>query len=84
MRAVTWHGVGDIRVDTMPDPGIQDPRDAVVRITTSAICGTDLHFVRGTMPGMKPGTILGHEAVGIVEEVGKNVRKVKLEPGKAA
>ncbi len=79
MKAVVFHGVGDIRVDEVPDPTIQEPNDAVVRLTASAICGTDLHFVRGTMAGMKPGTILGHEGVGIVEEVGRNVRN--LRPG---
>jgi threonine dehydrogenase-like Zn-dependent dehydrogenase len=79
MKAVVWHGIGDIRVDEVPDPQIQDPNDAIVRLTASAICGTDLHFVRGTMSGMKEGTILGHEGVGIVEEVGKNVRN--LRPG---
>ncbi|MDN4613254.1 alcohol dehydrogenase catalytic domain-containing protein [Leifsonia sp. F6_8S_P_1B] len=74
MKAVVWHGVGDIRLDTVDDPRIQEPTDAIVRITTSAICGTDLHMVRGTMSGMVPGTILGHEAVGVVEEVGEAVR----------
>ena len=63
-----------------PTPGAScRPNDAIVRLTASAICGTDLHFVRGTMSGMKPGTILGHEGVGIVEEVGANVRN--LRPG---
>jgi threonine dehydrogenase-like Zn-dependent dehydrogenase len=79
MKAVVFHDVGDIRVDDVPDPRIQEPNDAIVRLTASAICGTDLHFVRGTMSGMKPGTILGHEGVGIVEEVGPNVRN--LRPG---
>ncbi|NAZ82967.1 alcohol dehydrogenase catalytic domain-containing protein [Kineococcus sp. R8] len=79
MKAVVWHGVGDIRLDEVPDPTVRDPFDAVVRITTSAICGTDLHFVRGTMSGMREGTVLGHEAVGIVEEVGPGVRN--LAPG---
>lgn len=74
MRAVVWHDVGKVSVDEVPDPAIQDPCDAVVRITTSAICGTDLHFVRGTMAGMRPGTILGHEGVGVVEQVGPDVR----------
>ncbi|HSA50491.1 MAG TPA: zinc-dependent alcohol dehydrogenase [Yinghuangia sp.] len=80
MKAVVWHGIGDIRLDDVPDPGVQDPTDAVVRVTTSAICGTDLHMVRGTMPGMVEGTVLGHEAVGVVEAVGKGVRN--LEPGR--
>lgn len=79
MKAVVWHAIGDIRLDDVPDPKIQDTYDAVVRITTSAICGTDLHFVRGTTPGMREGRILGHEAVGIVEEVGGGVRN--LRPG---
>lgn len=76
MKAVVFHGVGDIRVDTVPEPKIKDANDAIVRLTASAICGTDLHFVRGTVTGMKSGTILGHEGVGIVEEVGKSVRNL--------
>src|ERR687898_405097 len=71
MKAVVFHGVGDIRLDDVPEPTIKDPTDAIVRLTSSAICGTDLHMIRGTMPGMKPGTILGHEGVGVVEEVGR-------------
>lgn len=78
MKAVVWHDVGNVSVDDVPDPKIIRDDDAVVRITTSAICGTDLHFVRGTMPGMRPGTILGHEAVGVVEETGRNVRNFNV------
>lgn len=78
MKAIVWHDVGDIRLDTVREPSIQDSTDAVVRLTASAICGTDLHFIRGTMSGMKPGTILGHEGVGIVEEVGKGVRNLNV------
>ncbi|TDD72170.1 zinc-dependent alcohol dehydrogenase [Actinomadura rubrisoli] len=74
MKAVVWQDVGKIALEEVPDPGIRDPQDAIVRITSSAICGTDLHFVRGTMPGMRRGTILGHEAVGVVEEAGPGVR----------
>ena len=74
MKAVVFHGIGDIRLDKVHDPKIQDPTDAIVRLTASAICGTDLHMIRGTFPGMEPGTILGHEGVGVVEEVGKDVR----------
>jgi threonine dehydrogenase-like Zn-dependent dehydrogenase len=77
VKAVVWHGVGDIRLDDVPEPKIQDRHDAVVRITTSAICGTDLHFVRGTVPGLAQGRILGHEAVGIVEETGTGVRNFR-------
>lgn len=73
MKAVVFKSVGDIRVEDVPEPTIQDATDAIIRITASSICGTDLHMVRGTMPGMKAGTILGHEAVGIVESVGVQV-----------
>jgi threonine dehydrogenase-like Zn-dependent dehydrogenase len=66
--------VGDIRLGDVPDPKLEAPTDAIVRVTTSAICGTDLHFVRGTMPGLEPGVVLGHEAVGEVVEVGGGVR----------
>jgi len=72
-----FHGVGDIRLDEVKEPRIREPTDAIVRITASAICGTDLHMIRGTMPGMKPGTILGHEAVGVVEDIGSGVRNLK-------
>ena len=78
MKAVVWHDVGNVSIDDVPEPRISDPADAIVRITTSAICGTDLHFVRGTMPGMRPGTILGHEAVGVVEETGPQVRNFNV------
>ena len=79
MKAVVFHGVGDIRLNEVEKPKIQEPTDAIVRLTSSAICGTDLHMVRGTLSGMKPGTILGHEGVGVVEEVGRDVRN--LVPG---
>jgi threonine dehydrogenase-like Zn-dependent dehydrogenase len=74
MKAVVWHRVGDLRLDDVPEPRLEQPTDAIVRLTSSAICGTDLHFVRGTMAGMRPGTILGHEGVGIVEQLGEDVR----------
>ena len=74
MKAVVFHGVGDIRLDNVPEPDLQAPHDAIVRLTASAICGTDLHFIRGTFSGMKPGTVLGHEGVGVIEEVGSGVR----------
>lgn len=74
MKAVVWHDLGDIRLDDVAEPTLENPTDAIVRLTASAICGTDLHFIRGTMQGMKKGTILGHEGVGIVEEVGEQVR----------
>jgi threonine dehydrogenase-like Zn-dependent dehydrogenase len=71
--------MGDIRLDDVAEPKIQEPTDAIIRVTTAAICGTDLHFVRGTMSGMAEGTVLGHEAVGVVEEVGPGLRN--LTPG---
>ncbi len=78
MKAVVFHDIGDIRLDDVKEPKIQDSTDAVVRLTASAICGTDLHMIRGTFSGMKPGTILGHEGVGIVEEIGKGVRNINV------
>jgi threonine dehydrogenase-like Zn-dependent dehydrogenase len=77
MKAVVWHGVGDVRLEDVGEPKIEQPTDAIVRITASAMCGTDLHFVRGTFSGMEKGQILGHEAVGVVEEVGKGVRNLR-------
>jgi threonine dehydrogenase-like Zn-dependent dehydrogenase len=77
MKAIVFRGIGDISLDNVPDPKIQHPLDAIVRITASAICGTDLHMIRGTMPGMKPGTILGHEGVGVIEELGPGVRNFR-------
>ena len=78
MKAVVWHGIGDIRLDDVEEPRIEQPTDAIVRITASAICGTDLHLVRGTVPGMRPGTILGHEGVGVIEELGADVRNFEV------
>ncbi|SHG63165.1 zinc-dependent alcohol dehydrogenase [Streptoalloteichus hindustanus] len=70
MKAVVWHGKRDVRVDTVPDPAIRDPHDAVVRVTTTGICGSDLHLYEVLGPFMGEGDVLGHEAMGIVEEVG--------------
>lgn len=78
MKAVVFHGLGDIRLDDVPEPEIVSEFDAIVRLTASAICGTDLHFIRGTMAGVEPGTILGHEGVGIAEAVGEGVRNLKV------
>ena len=73
MKALTWHGQGDVRVDTHPDPEIQDPTDVVIRVTSTAICGSDLHLFDGYVPMMKEGDIIGHEPMGVVEEVGSAV-----------
>jgi threonine dehydrogenase-like Zn-dependent dehydrogenase len=77
MKAIVFHGIGDVRLDSIKEPKLKEKTDAIVRLTASAICGTDLHFIRGTFPGMKPGTVLGHEGVGVVEEVGENVRNLR-------
>ncbi len=77
MKAVVFQGIGDISIENVPEPKIKAPTDAIVRITASAICGTDLHFVRGTLPGVKKCRILGHEAIGIVEETGAAVRNFR-------
>jgi len=73
MKAVTWHGKRDVRVDTVPDPQIKEPTDAIVRITSTGICGSDLHLYEVLGPFMGEGDILGHEPMGIVEEVGAEV-----------
>jgi threonine dehydrogenase-like Zn-dependent dehydrogenase len=73
MKAVTWHGKRDVRVDDVPDPAIQDPTDVIVRVTSSGICGSDLHLYEVLGPFLDEGDILGHESMGIVEEVGADV-----------
>jgi threonine dehydrogenase-like Zn-dependent dehydrogenase len=77
MRAVTWHGRGDVRVDTVPDPTIQEPTDVIVEITSSGICGSDLHLIEVMAPFMTVGDVMGHEPMGIVREVGAEVTAVK-------
>ncbi len=74
MRALVWHGTTDIRCETVPDPQIEDDRDAIIRVTTCAICGSDLHLYDHFMPGMKAGDILGHESMGEVVEVGRGAK----------
>lgn len=76
MKAVTFHGPGDVRVEQVPEPSIQQPTDAIVRVTTTAICGSDLHPYHGRLP-LPPGTTLGHELVGIIEETGSSVQKFR-------
>ena len=77
MRALVWQGKEDVQVETVPDPQIQDPRDVIVRITATAICGSDLHLYDGIMPTMEKGDVLGHEPMGEVVEVGSEVKKLK-------
>jgi threonine dehydrogenase-like Zn-dependent dehydrogenase len=76
MKAVVWHGKEDVRVDNVADPRIEEPTDAIVRITSTAICGSDLHLYAKLGPAMKEGDIIGHEPMGVVEEVGSAVTQV--------
>jgi threonine dehydrogenase-like Zn-dependent dehydrogenase len=77
MKALCWHGKKDIRYDTVPDPVIEHPRDVIVKTTSCAICGSDLHLFDGFMPGMEHGDIMGHEFMGEVVEVGAEVKRLK-------
>ncbi|GMT96090.1 zinc-dependent alcohol dehydrogenase [Corallococcus caeni] len=77
MRALCWNGVNDLRVETVPDPEIVNPHDAILRVTMSTTCGSDLHFIDGYLPTMKAGDIIGHEFMGEVVEVGRDVKRVK-------
>ena len=76
MRALTYHGTRDVRVETVPDPVVQDSDDIILRVTATAICGSDLHLYRGKMPGMEDGDILGHEFMGVVEDAGPDVVRI--------
>jgi len=78
MKALTWHGKSDIRCESVPDPKIEQPRDAIIRVTACAICGSDLHIFNGVMPGMEGGDILGHETMGEVVEVGAENKALKV------
>lgn len=78
MKAVVFRGIGNIRLEDVPEPELKQATDAIVRLTASAICGTDLHFVRGTFTGLKEGRVLGHEGVGVVEQLGSMVRNLEL------
>ena len=77
MRALYWNGVNDLRVGTVPDPKILKPHDIILRVTLSTTCGSDLHLIDGYIPTMVPGDIIGHEFMGVIEEVGPEVKKVK-------
>jgi threonine dehydrogenase-like Zn-dependent dehydrogenase len=78
MKAVTWHGTRDIRVDTVPDPVLKEPTDAIIRVTSTGLCGSDLHLYETLGPFMTPGDIVGHEPMGVVEEVGTGVGNLKV------
>src|SRR4051812_40837770 len=77
MKALVWHGKEDVRCETVPDPKIEDPRDVIIKVTSTCICGSDLHLYDMYLPAMKPGDILGHEPMGEVVEVGGAVTKLK-------
>ena len=78
MKALCWHGTGDVRVDSVDDPKIEHPRDAIIKVTASGICGSDLHLFNGRVPTMEKGDVLGHEPMGIVVEVGSEVRNLRV------
>lgn len=78
MKAACWHGANDMRVETTPDPKILNPRDAILKVTATTICGSDLHIYDGYIPTMKPGDIIGHEFMGEVVEIGSAVQKLKV------
>jgi len=77
MKALTWHGKGDVRIDTHPDPELEAPTDILIKVTATAICGSDLHLFDGMMPAMKEGDIIGHEPMGEVIEVGSEVTQFR-------
>ncbi len=77
MRALCWNGINDLRVENVPDPEIMNPRDVILKVTMSTTCGSDLHFIDGYIPTMRAGDIIGHEFMGEVVEVGREVKKVK-------
>src|SRR3954470_18826160 len=78
MKAVTWQGKRDVRVENVPDPRIEEPTDAVIRVTSTGLCGSDLHLYEVLAPFMTPGDILGHEPMGIVEAVGSAVTNIAV------
>src|SRR5215813_12328320 len=78
MRALCWHGPRDVRSEQVPDPRILNPRDAIVQVTATAICGSDLHLYGGYIPAMQAGDVLGHEFMGEIVEVGSGVTKLKI------
>ena len=77
MKALVYHGPGDARWDEVPDPELIDPTDVIASVETTTICGTDLHILKGDVPEVEAGRILGHEAIAVVEQVGSSVRNLK-------
>ena len=79
MKALVYHGAKDVRIDDRPKPKIKDNEDIILRVTSTALCGSDLHLYHGTVQGMEPGQTLGHEFMGVVEETGSDVREIKKD-----
>lgn len=77
MKALTWHGKGNMRCESVPDPRIEHPRDAIIKVTACAICGSDLHIYDGLIPSMERGDVLGHETMGEVVEVGSENTRLR-------
>jgi threonine dehydrogenase-like Zn-dependent dehydrogenase len=77
VKAVVWHGKEDVRVENVADPQLREPTDAIIRVTSTAICGSDLHLYAKLGPVMRKGDVLGHEAMGVVEEVGSAVEHIR-------
>src|SRR4051812_26413257 len=78
MRALCWYGTNDVRVETVPEPKILNARDVIIKVTATAICGSDLHLLDGFMPTMEAGDILGHEPMGEVVEVGSEIKNLQV------
>lgn len=78
MKAVCWHGANDVRVENVPDPRILNPRDAIIKVTATTICGSDLHIYDGYIPSMQPGDIIGHEFMGEVVDIGREVKQLQI------
>lgn len=77
MKALVYYGAKDVRIEDKPKPQIKEREDIILKVTTTALCGSDLHLYHGTTPGMEPGQTLGHEFMGVVEDIGPSVREIK-------
>lgn len=78
MRALCWNGVNDLRVETVPDPALVNPRDVILKVGLTTTCGSDLHFIDGYLPTMREGDVIGHEFMGTVVEIGTAVKNVRV------
>ncbi|MDX3914149.1 MULTISPECIES: alcohol dehydrogenase catalytic domain-containing protein [Olivibacter] len=78
MKALCWNGVRDLKVERIPDPTIVNPKDAIVKVTMSSVCGSDLHLINGFVPSMKAGDVIGHEFIGEIVAIGKEVKGLQV------